>query len=76
MQALPWIQLLVDHAVSEASGFDLEATARDELVARWAESFRRPSDRITLVLVLYEFDAPETPIVVDRTSSSSTAVPR
>jgi hypothetical protein len=65
MQALPWIQLLVDHAVSEASGFDLEPTARDELVARWAESFRRPSDRITLVLVLYEFDAPETPIVVE-----------
>jgi hypothetical protein len=65
MQAVSSIQLLVDRAVSEASGFDLEPTARDELLARWCESFRRPSDRITLVLVLHEFDAPETPIVVE-----------
>ena len=34
-------------------------------MARWAESFRRPSDRVTIVLVLHEFDAPGEPIVVE-----------
>jgi hypothetical protein len=65
MQGPSMTLLLVDSAVGEAGGFDLAPAPRDELVPRWAEALRRPSDRVTHVLVLYEFDAPETPILVE-----------
>jgi len=59
------IQLLVDQAISQTPGFDLEPNTRDELVTKWAESVRRATDHITAVLVLREFDARAVPIVVE-----------
>jgi Apea-like HEPN len=55
---------LVDHAITQAGGFDFPASTRDSLTTKWAEVLRRPSDLITVVVVLREFAAPSVPIVL------------
>ena len=56
---------LVDHAITQAGGFDLPAPTRDSLTTKWAEALRRPSDPITVVVVLSEFAAPSVPILLE-----------
>lgn len=56
---------LVDHAITQAGGFDLPAPTRDSLTTNWAEALRRPSDLITVVVVLSEFAAQSVPIVLE-----------
>lgn len=58
------VQWLVDHAITQAGGFDLAASTRDSLTTKWAKALRRPSDLITVVVALSEFAAPSVPILL------------
>ena len=66
------VQLLVDRAISSVEAFDDRAVAWDFVATQtdfharqWAQELRRPSDRITNILVLHEFEAPAVPILVE-----------
>jgi hypothetical protein len=58
------ILLLVDRAVPKAPGFVLRDSVRDALIGGWIDFLRRPSDSVTVVVALREFDASELPIEV------------
>ena len=66
------IQLLVDRAIGGVEAFDDRAVAWDFVATQtdfharqWAQELRRPSDRITNILVLHEFEAPAVPILIE-----------
>jgi CobB/CobQ-like glutamine amidotransferase domain len=58
-------QDLVDQAVSHAPDFRLDVAAREKVTAQWVTALRRPSDRITVIAALREFEAPGAPITVE-----------
>jgi hypothetical protein len=63
-QGASMILLLVDRAVPKAPGFVLRDSVRDALIGGWIDFLRRPSDSVTVVVALREFDASELPIEV------------
>jgi hypothetical protein len=61
-QAQPMVQVLVDRVIADAGGFDLDPSLRDSLTSQWAETLRRPSDRMIGIVALREFRAETAPI--------------
>jgi Apea-like HEPN len=61
-QGPPLIQSLVDVALN---GSPLTREAHEDLARRWVEELRRPSDRVTVVIALREFDASRLPITLE-----------
>lgn len=59
------VLMLVEHAIIEAGGFKVATAATDRLTTEWATALRRPSDRVTVVVSLLEFDTPNVPITLE-----------
>jgi hypothetical protein len=64
-QAPSMIQLLVDRALTDGGGFDLEPSVRDSVTKGWVEALRRASDRLIVVVALREFEASTVPILLE-----------
>jgi hypothetical protein len=61
-QAGPMVQMLVDRVIESADGLELAFALRDRMTSQWAETLRRPSDRMMVIVALYEFVAEAAPV--------------
>jgi hypothetical protein len=59
------VQLLIDGAIEQAGGFDLDPAQRDVWVSQWLAALRRRSDVLIVIVALSEFRAEQVPIVLE-----------
>jgi hypothetical protein len=63
-QAPSLVQVLVDRVIDRAGGFELDPSLRDALTSQWAETLRRTSDRMMVIVALHEFRAEAPPVAL------------
>jgi hypothetical protein len=63
-QASSLVHVFVDRVIDRAGGFKLDPSLRDTLTSQWAETLRRPSDRMMVIVALHEFQAEAPPFAL------------